>query len=367
MSHRRVPILFVALTCFLALALAPAAMALTAKVRVEASTGTVAPSTTVSVPAAPTFWDSDGNPYRTKKPNALAALAAAARARGFTWQAMPPGGEFVFNIAGFTSLPDFSYGWVYTVNGVGYPVLDMAAIDCVLRQGDEVLWAQSPDSTFMRGSHALVAETSKKAYATGDDLTVTVKADCLQKVNSQADYDRYQLDDPTLLQTPDQFPVVQGATVHVGSATYVTDDQGTVTVSEPPPADGNYLIWAEKDMDAEAWYVRSPSTLVNFAPELTMTDTKVAPRVFVPRRQKPKVTCELSRAARLQLQVRNAKNRVIWKKTVRRGAGPASYIWNGKTSKGRYVARGAKYTMIVKAQDTWGRSTPVVRIGLRTR
>lgn len=364
MSHRRFPIVLVLLTCFLALAGAPAAMALTAKVRVEASTGTVAPSTTVSVPSAPTFWDSDGNRYRTQEPNALAALAAAARARDFTWQAGADG-AFVFNIAGFMALPDWSYGWVYTVNGAGFPVIDVAAIDCVLRQGDEVLWAQSPDATFALGSHALVAEPNKTTYTSGEDLTVTVKADSLQKVNSQADYDRYQLADESLLQTPDQFPAVEGATVHVGSATYTTDAEGTVTVSAP--AAGNYLIWAEKDMDADAWYVRSPKTLVNFAPELTMTDASVSPRVFVPRKQKPKLTCELSRAASLQLQVRNARNRVIWKKTVRRDAGPASYTWNGKTSSGRYVARRAKFTMVVKARDTWGRSTPTVRIGLRTK
>jgi len=362
-SHRRIPILL-ALTCFLALAAAPAAMALTAGVRVEGSSGTVAPNTTVTVPSAPTFYDSDGNPYVTKKPNALAALAAAASARDFTWEASSKG-TFVFNIAGFTSLPDWSQGWTYGVNGVGYPIIDVAAIDFALKQGDQVLWAQDPDNTFARASYALVVALSKTVYTAGENLVVTVKADDLTKVNSQADYDRFGLTDTSLLQTPAQFPPFEGATVHVGSATYTTGADGTVTV--PAPANGDYLVWAEKDMDAGAWYVRSPKTLVDFAPTLTMTGTAVSPRTFVPGKKKPKVSCTLSRAASLQLKVRNAKNKVVWKKTVRKGAGAVSYTWNGKASSGRYVPRGASYTMSVKAVDTWGRSTSTVKIGLKSK
>lgn len=363
MSHRRIP-LVLALTCFLALAAAPAAMALTAGVRIEGSSGTVAPGTTVVVPSAPTFWDSDGNPYVTRKPNALAALAAAASIHNLTWEASSKG-AFVFNIAGFTSLPDWSQGWTYGVNGVGYPVIDVAAIDFALQHGDQVLWAQDPDNTFARASYALVVDLNKTTYTAGENLVVTVKADDLSKVNSQADYDRFGLEDTSLLQTPAQFSPLAGATVHVGSATYTSGADGVVIV--PAPANGDYLVWAEKDMDAGAWYVRSSKTLVDFAPTLTMTGTAVSRTTFVPGKQNPKVSCTLSRAASLQLQVRNAKNKVIWKKTVRKGAGAVSCTWNGKNSSGAYVPRHASYTMSVKAVDTWGRSTSTVKIGLKSK
>jgi hypothetical protein len=339
-------------------------MALTAGVRVEATSGTVAPATTVSMPPAPTFYDSDGNPYVTKKPNALAALAAAADTRGFTWEAASKG-AFVFNIAGFMSLPDWSQGWTYDVNGVGYPVIDVAAVDFALKQGDQVLWAQDPDNTFARASYALVVDLSKTAYTSGEDLVVTVKADDLTKVNSQADYERFDLTDPSLLQTPSQFPPVENATVHVGSATYTTGADGTVTV--PAPADGSYLVWAEKGMDTSAWYVRSPKTLVDFASALTMTGTTVSPTSFIPGKQSLKVSCTLSRAAGLHLQVRDAKGRLVWSRTVKQAGGSASCVWNGKAANGSFVPRHAAYTMSVKAVDTWGRSTTTTKIALKSR
>lgn len=363
MSYRRI-LIIVALACLIAAAWAPAALAVNAGVRVEASSGTVAPATAVNVAAAPTFYDSDGNPYVTKKPNALAALAAAANARGFTWEAAY-GGTFVTNIAGFASLPDWSEGWVFAVNGAGYPIVDVAAIAFPLKNGDQTLWAQSPDATFARGSVALVTAVDKVAYTSGEDLVITVKADDLAKVNSQADYDRYELTDPTTLQTPAEFAPVEGAALHVGSATYTTAADGTVTVTAPD--DGNYTIWAEKAMDDNTWYVRSPKTLVNVAAPLEMTGVSVASKSFLPGKQKPKVACTLSRAASLKLQVRNAKNKVVWSKTVRKGSGACSYSWNGKGTNGKYVPRRASYTMRITAVDTWGRTTATIKVTLKTR
>jgi hypothetical protein len=362
-STRRI-LLAAALSCLLAGALAPVAAALQASVRVEASAETVAPRTTVSVVSAPLFFDSDGNPYATKKPNALAALAAASGLRDFTWEAQY-GGTFVTGIAGYSSLPDWSEGWVYAVNGAGYPVIDVAAIDFSLASGDEVLWMQSPDNTFARGSVALVTEVSTTAGTVGDDLVVTVKADDLTKVDSQADYARYGLSDPARLETPDEFAPVEGAVLHVGSATYTTPANGTVTVAAP--AAGDYRIWAEKEMDATTWYVRSPKTVSNFAPALALTDIAISPASFRPGAQRPRVSFTLSRAADLKLQVRNAKNRTVWSKTVREAAGPGTFTWNGKGTSGALVPRRAAYTLRVSAVDSWGRATPVTTLKLTTR
>ncbi len=363
MPHRRI-LLMAALTCLIAATIAPAAAALNAGVRVEASSGTVAPQTTVTVPAAPTFYDSNDNPYKTKIPNALAALAAAANTRGFTWEAAFEG-IFVTNIAGFTSLPDWSEGWVYIVNGAGYPMIDVSAIEFGLRDNDQILWAQSPDATFARGSVALVTQPEKVAYSSGEDLTITVRADDLAKVNTQADYDRYGLSDPALLQTPTDFPPVEGAILHVGSATYTTPADGTVTLTEP--ADGSYLVWAEKPMDASTWYVRSPKTLINFGAELTLSGAKVTPAKFAPGKGRPKVRFTLSKAGRVRVQIRNAKNKVVRTMTVRRQAGDRQAVWNGRRANGKLVPRKARYTMRISALDNWGRTTPVTTLKLQTK
>lgn len=363
MSCRRF-LLLVVVASIVAACLAPAAWAVNASVRVEASSETVAPKTTVTVGTAPTFYDSSGNPYVTKKPNALAALAAAADTRDFTWEAAYAG-SFVTNIGGFTSLPDYSEGWTYSVNGAGYPIVDVAAIDFSLAKGDRILWAQDPDATFTLGSVALVVRTDKTAYTTGEPLTITVVADDLGKVNSQADYDRHELSDPSLLETPDEFAPVADATVHVGSATYTTAADGTVTIASPDA--GTTRIWAEKAMDSTRWYIRSSQDLVNYADTLTLTDISVTPTKFLPGTQKPKLSFTLSRAASVVIQVRNAKNETVWSTTIRRGDGTSSYTWNGRTEGGKLVPRHARYTMRVRAVDTWGRSTALTTISLTTR
>lgn len=357
----------------LVLALAGPAVALTASVRVEASDMTVAPATGVTLPDGPvTVRDSNGTAFSAGFPNALAALAAAADRCGFTWEAMPSGiGAFVTNIAGFTSLPDWSQGWVYAVNGAGYPVVDVAADDFRLREGDAVLYAQSPDATWSRASAALVLRTNGSvvargaALAPGEDLVVTVLADDLAKVDSQADYERYGLSDPALLETPDEFAPVAGATVHVGSAAYTTGADGTVTVSAP--ATGTYRVWAEKAMDETTWYVRSPQTLVNVAPAPELGAAAVAPNPFLPGVQKPVVSFTLSRPARVTVRVLDGAGRVLWKTTVWRDAGERRVVWSGRTSSGRLVARGARFTVKVAAADLWGRTTPVTTLALRSR
>ena len=363
MRHRRV-LLALGVALAVAVCLAPSALALGAKVRVEASSQRIAPVTAVTVGSAPTFSDSAGTVYVTKKANALAALAKAAAAREFTWEASY-GGTFVNNIAGFTSLPDWSQGWVYAVNGAGYPVIDVSAIDFPLDGGDSVLWVQSPDATFSRGSRALVVRTDKVACTIGDPLTVTVVADDLGKVNTQADYDRYGLTDASLLETPDAFAPVTGATVHIGSATYSTGTDGTVTVAPLDP--GTSRVWAEKEMDAGAWYARSEQHLVNSAAVLDLSGVSVAPARFLPGTQKPKVSFSLSRAAKVVVRVWNSRGKVVFSRTVARNEGAGSYTWSGRGSDGRYVARRATYTLKVRAVDTWRRTTAWTTLSLKTR
>lgn len=367
---RRMLIVWAA-AALLALALAAPALALTASVRVEASDMTLAPQTVVTLPDGPvTFRDSDGNTYRRDFPCALAATAAAATKLGFTWSAAY-GGAFVTNIGGFTSLPDWSNGWVYMVNGVGYPVVDAAAIDFPLRDGDSVLWAQSPDSTFSRGSVALVLRTNGTpggrgvALTTGEDLVVTVVGDDLAKVNSQADYERFGLSDPTQLETPDQFRPVPGARVHVGSVTYLADDNGAFTLSAPAP--GTYRVWAEKFMDDTTWYVRTPQLLVNVADPLSLSDAAVAPNPFLPGVQKPVVSFTLSRAAQVTVRVLDAGGKTLWKRSVWRNGGAGSVTWSGRTSAGRLVPRHARFEVRVSARDAWGRTTPASALTLRSR
>ena len=344
--------------------LAPAAWAVTAGVRVEASAQTLAPQTTASVPTQSTIYDSWGNPYVTKKANALTALALAANSRGFTWEAAY-NGTFITSIGGFSSLPDWSQGWVYTVNGAGYPIIDVAAIDFSLKSGDQTMWAQSPDATFGRGSVALVAEPNKTRLTTGENLTITVKADDLTKVNSQKDYDRYGLSDAALLETPSQFAPVEGAILHVGSAMYTTPADGTVTIAAP--AAGTMRIWTEKPMDDTTWYVRSPQTQTNVADALALTSIGVSLAKFRPGGQRVKTSFTLSRAAKVVLRVRNGQNKTVWARTVRKGAGDGSYSWNGKGNNRQYVPRRATYSLQVRAVDSWGRSTAWTTLKLRTR
>ena len=65
--------------------------------------------------------------------------------------------------------------------------------------------------------------------------------------------------------------------------------------------------------------------------------------------------------------MRNAKNRIVWSKTVREAGGPGAFTWNGKGTSGALVPRRAAYTLRVSAVDAWGRATPVTTLKLSTR
>ena len=346
------------------LALAPAARAattVTATVRVEAAPYEVAPTTNVTVSPSGVFTDSLGNVYKPGHASALGALAGAAKARGLSWEA-GYGGDFIVNIGGFTSLPDFSQGWIYAVNGAGYPVpaLTDSAIAFKLRAGDKVLFAQYPDGTFTVGTKLLVVRFEKRGYLPGEAITITVLGDDLAKVNSAADATRFGSGN---IETPAQFAPVDGATVHIGVDTYVTDAQGKAKVpaaSQPPFAltGGTYTVWAEKAMDSSFAYVRSPRSQIDigFAPELSSVKTNAS---FTRGVGRLTVRYTLSKGATVRLVVKNSSGKVVYTNSSTHMTGPGITTWSGKTKSGSLVSAGT-YSCTLAATDRWGRTSAEV-------
>jgi len=348
-ARARVP-LVATLALLIGLVAVPSALAVTATVRVEAAPFTVAPPTRVNVSATARFFDDLGNPYRPGHASALGALAAAGDARGFSFEAAY-GGDFITNIAGFGALPDFSQGWVYAVNGAGYPLVDVGAYSFRLQKGDRVLFAQYPDGSFAHGTKALQVRVSKKALATGEPLVMTVVGDDLAKANTLEDATRFGVG-ADAVETSGQFAPVAGAVVHVGTATYLSDASGVVTVASPPT--GTSRVWAERDMDATFAYVRSTQGLVNVADPLTLGGLTVTPQRFAPG-QTVRIGFTLSRSATVKYTVRSRAGRLIAALSRRVGGGNVTMRWDGRTAAGRAVSPGT-YTMRVTAVDTWGRT-----------
>jgi hypothetical protein len=360
------------------LALVPAAGAATsvkATVRVEAAPYEVAPATSVSVSPSAVLTDSAGNVYKPGHASALGALASAAKARGFSWEAASAG-DFITNIAGFTSLPDYSNGWVYAVNGAGYPPVDVSAKAFRLRTGDKVVFAQYPDGTFTVGTKLLVVRFEKRAYLPGEGITITVVGDDLAKVNSNADAIRFgQVDgqgnpDPSKIETSTEFAPVAGATLHVGVDTYTTDAQGEVTVPaapQPPYAltGGTYTVWAEKVMDSTWAYVRSPRSQINIglAPQLSSVKANAS---FTRGPGRLTVRYVLSKGATVRLVVKNGSGKVVYSSSKAHPPGSGTTTWSGKTNSGRWVPAGT-YGCTLRATDRWGRTSGVVSFNVRVR
>jgi hypothetical protein len=354
MEARARVLLAATLALLVGLVAAPSALAVTATVRVEAAPFTVAPPTRVDVSPTARFFDGLGNPYRPGYASALGALAAAGAARGFTFEAAY-GGDFVTNIAGFAALPDFSQGWVYAVNGAGYPIVDVGAYSFALQKGDRVLFTQYPDGTFTHGTKALQVRIAEKALVTGEPLVVTVVGDDLAKANTSADATRFGVGEDSVERAA-AFAPVAGAVVHVGTATYASDASGIVTIAEPPA--GTSRVWAERDMDAGFAYVRSTQSLVNVAEPLALSDLTVTPQRFTPGHTVT-IGVLLSRSATVKYTVRSQGGRLIAALSRRVAGGPVTLHWDGRTAAGRAVRPGT-YTIRVTAVDAWGRTaTPL--------
>jgi len=369
MVARRLPvaallILLVSLVLVVPATAAAANPPVGATVRVEAKDYEVCPSTAVRVEAGQPVIDSLGNIMEPGHASALAALMEAADLRGFTVETAY-GGDFVTTIAGFTSLPDWSNGWVYSVNGSGYPVVDVGALTFALRQRDEVVFAQYPDPTFTAGTQLLVVEAQPGTLVTpGTDVTFTILGDDVAHPDSDADKARFASDASVI--DADHFPVVTGATLHVGSQVLVDGAggdalDGQITVNDM--VIGTSMVWAEKEMDAGFTYVRSPRTLVNAGPEMTMTDITQSRAAFTPGRPRGNVAVgfSLSKACAVTLKVRRrgaaaAVYRHTWHFAPDGGTTPfaAGCRWWGRTTAGQRVPAGT-YVLKLTAADGFGR------------
>jgi hypothetical protein len=338
------------------LAVAPVAWAATAvkaSVCVEASSFEIAPPTTVNVPGSGTVVDSQGNSYAYTKANALAALGGAADVRGFSYETLTYGGEpYVNAILGQTS-------WMYAVNGAGYPNIDVGAFSFTVLQGDSVVFYQSatltPDAMLLK-----VRVAPGRGLTPGRAATFTVVGDALSKPNSLDDAKRFGVD-PSTVVGPGSFPVVTGATLHVGSRVYVDGAggdalDGVITVGDLPR--GTYGVWAEKADDAALTYVRSARTAVNVAVAPVLGRVVARPNPFVPGADAVHVVFDLSKAARVDLAVRSRTGALVATVSARKAAGRRAIVWSGRGANGRLAPAGV-YRLRLLATDIWGRSDAV--------
>jgi hypothetical protein len=371
MEARARVLLAATLVLLVGLVVVPSALAVSATVRVEGTPYQIAPATAVAVPTAGTFVDTDGTSFTFTKANALAALDRAAALRGFTYGFNTSyGAPFLEMVAGFTADPaDWSDGWTYMVNGVGYPVLDMGAADFVLKKGDRVVFTQNPDATFTRGAKLLRLRFAPgRAVAPGEDLTITVLGDDVARANSDAEAIRYGLvipdladpdkliADPSVIERPADFAPVLGATVHVGSRVYVDGAAGDVLDGKIAASDlpkGTYGVWAEMTMDAKYSYVRSGLQRVNveFGPRVTNVagSAQLSGGRLVAR-----AAFTLDKRCSVKVSVFNARGQILARmKAGGLGAGRHALVWRGQPA----AAVTNLTSFVVKATDAWGRTT----------
>jgi hypothetical protein len=371
MAARARVLLAATLALLFGLVVVPSALAVSATVRVEGTPYQVAPATAVTVPTAGTFVDTDGTSFTFSKANALAALDRAAALRGFTYGFNTSyGAPFLEMVAGLTADPsDWSNGWTYMVNGVGYPILDMGAADFVLKKGDRVVFTQNPDATFTRGAKLLrVRLEPGRAVKPGEDLAISVFGDDVARANGDAEAIRYGLvipdpddpdkfiADPSVIEKPADFAPVLGATVHVGSRVYVDGAAGDVLDGKVVASDlpkGTYGVWAEMAMDAKYSYVRSGLQRVNvdFGPRLTRV---VGSAQLSGGRLVTRAAFTLDKRCFVKVWVFNSRGQILARmKASGLGAGRHALVWRGRPA----AAVTPLTSFLVKATDEWGRTT----------
>ena len=370
MGARRLIVLAV-LVLFASLVAVPAALAVTTTpppvlhatvtVRVEGTSRTVAPRTAVNVPWNATIVDTDGTTIVSTQCNALAALALAANLRGFTYDYNTSyGAPFLTTIGGLTFDPvDYSNGWTYMINGVGYPVLDMGVYDAPIKPGDAIVYAQNPDPSFARGVKLLkVRVTPGVATLPGNPVTIAVVGDDVAKANSSAEATRWGA---STIETPAQFAAAAGATIHVGSRVYVdgagsdTAD-GAITVSDLPK--GTYSVWAEMPMDANFSYVLSTPVRINVdaAPRFVVAKTTALAGA---RGARLHAYFRVSKAATVTLVVLDRAGRRLDAVSCKVTALTAYGLTSRRLPSGMYVR-----TRLV-ARDAWGRAVATPLVGVR--
>lgn len=362
MGLRARVLLAATLALLLAAAAAPAALAVSASVRVEGAPYQVAPATVVNVPASGTMTDTDGTAAGYTSPNALAALDKAAALRGVTYGFNTTyGAPFLEMVAGLGADPvDWSNGWTYMVNGVGYPILDMGAADCTLRKGDRVVFTQNPDATFTRGAKLLRLRFAPgRAVKPGQTLTIAVLGDDVAKANSAAEATRWALDpvaDPSVVEKPADFAPVTGATIHVGSRVYVDGAggdaaDGKVSIADLPK--GTYGVWTEAAMDAGYTYVRSGTQRIDVdgGPRVSSTTASAS---YHGGRLAARAAFTLDKRCDVTVTVFNAKGkRLAVTRAAGLGAGRHVLAWRGRPA----AAVTGLVSFVIKATDGWGRVT----------
>lgn len=243
-----------AMIVVLLVAVAPA-WAVTVTVRAQGLSGEVTPPIQVDVPDNLTVVDSAGATINCGAANPLGALYQASLTRGFTF-VTAGGGAFLNSIAGLGGPPNWASWWLYAVNGC-IPMVGM--LDWQLQAGDEILFFEAGGDPMAPWVDKVLMITGPRAAAAGHSVTLTVVGDDLGKANSAADAPRFGLDPTTDVEEPAAFVPVAGATVHVAGSTYVTDDQGRVTIPTLPV--GTHPVWAEKAFDEDWQYIAGPGGL----------------------------------------------------------------------------------------------------------
>ena len=339
-------ILTVVVATLVTLVAAPVALAVSSSVRVQGATFQVLPTTTVNESAAGgTIVDTDGTSFATTNATALGASAAALRQGGVPWD-MSVGtyGPFINSIAGLSMAGDYSNWWDIVVNGYASPV---GAGSLPTVSGDSYLWFQNPDNTYpSRASYLLVTRvgggTAKHGFTPGQTVTLTTVGDDLSKVDSQADATRFSSTD---IQTPAQFPAIDGATVHVGSLVYSAADS-TLAVKDLGP--GTYAVWSEKAMDSTTVYATSATTLFNVGAKPALgalaagrTNAKTV-KVHFKLSERSAITIAVTKGAKLLVKWSGARTAGAQTLTLRLSpAAPATTSIRVK----------------VTAVDGWGRTT----------
>jgi hypothetical protein len=362
MEARARALLATTLALLIGLVAAPAALGVSATVRVEGTPYEIAQATAVIVPATGTVVDSDGTTFAYTTPNALAALDRAAALRGVPFGFNTSyGAPFLEMVAGLAADPaDWSNGWTYMVNGVGYPILDMGAGDFVLKKDDRVVFTQNPDATFSRGAKLLRLRLDPgRAVKPGESLTIAVLGDDVAKANSAAEATRYGIDpvaDPAWVEKPADFAPVLGATLHVGSRVYVDGAgsdtlDGKLVVSDLPK--GTYGVWAEMAMDTKYSYVRTGVQRVNvdYGPRLTNVAGSAA---MAGARLTARAAFTLDKRSSVKVLVFNSRGVIIARmKASGLGAGRHALVWRGQPA----AAVTPLASFLVRATDEWGRTT----------
>jgi hypothetical protein len=343
-----------------AVLVAPAASALPASVRAEASGHTAIGATDVDLAAAGgQVTDTGGSTLATTFATPMSALGLAAQIQGVPWHMTVSGmGAFVDTIDGQTMDPTtFANWWQFNVNGYS-PSVGISSLQA--EAGDDYLFFQNPDAGWPpRAAQALVVDLAPgTALTPGQALTVKVIGDDLGKVNSQAAANRFDIVDPAQIQTPAQFASVNGCTIHVGSRSY-TPAGNEVTVTGLPA--GSYRVWAEKAMDAGTVWVRSSKTVVDVGAAPVIANAAAKPAVSLSGAGKPvqfrrnrtlTVAFELDKAAEVTLTVRAASGALLSRTTQKfTGAGAKEMRWNGRTAR----KLGASLRITIGAVDEWGR------------